>query len=307
MQLIPGEQATQGLADQHIYDELAARKFLPTRVNAQVARICNLACAMCGHSIWKRNKGFMPEAVFSRVLEEMRLNNITDLGFGGAQGEPLLCPSFADYLDRAIAAGLDVEINTNCTPLGERNIARMANAAKSGRLRVQASFSGYDKESYEFIYKGAKFEQSSRKLKQLYDAFASVNQLKSLSIRGCILNGTPVSRHSDYIASLGIDLSALLYVALVPADNFAGTVPYTLRAGMLHTCDILVRALIVYDDGKVSACACRDSEGAMEIGDIMQEGFLEMRNGERFQGFLRAFMQRDISGLSLCSKCDLAH
>jgi hypothetical protein len=37
--------------------------------------------------------------------------------------------------------------------------------------------------------------------------------------------------------------------------------------------------VLIYDDGKVSACSCRDSEGVMEIGDITKESLHAIRNG----------------------------
>ena len=286
-------------------------RLLPTRINVQVARVCNLTCAMCGSSVWQRNRGFMSPQVFERVLEEMASLGLTDMRFGTAQGEPLLAPHWADYVDMATALGISVEINTNCTPLSKKNIARLAQCSKSGRLRVQASFSGYDKASYEFIYAGAKFEDSSAKLKALYDAFEAVDQLGSLCIRGCILDGTSPQRHADYLTSLGIDLSRLAYAAFVNADNFAGIVPYgrgqDKRIQHGRMCPILEHTVVVYDDGKVSACGCRDSEGVMEIGDILTEGFAEMRASPRYRAYVAAFESGNADSLPLCSKCDLPY
>jgi hypothetical protein len=79
--------------------------------------------------------------------------------------EPLLSPHAAECVRLAIDARLNVHLNTNCTTLGDRMLAQ---AAKSGRFTVQASFSGYDKESYESIYVGSRFEDSSKKLQALY-------------------------------------------------------------------------------------------------------------------------------------------
>lgn len=250
----------------------------------------------------------MSEQVYERIIQEMKATGIQKICFSGAQGEPLLARNLPYYFQTALDAGLHVETNTNCTPLGDRVIAMLAEFAKTGRLNVQASFSGYDKRSYEAIYVGAKFEDSSRKLKKLYDAFRDVGQLRKLAIRGCVLDGTSPQKHADYITSLGIDLHKISYACFPQPDNFGGLVDIMpTKTGQIHLCPILAYNLIVYDDGKVSACACRDSEGVMEIGNIMTEGFVEMRTGPRFQAMLKAFLDKDLSGLSLCSKCDLPH
>jgi len=83
--------------------------------------------------------------LFKRVIAEMTANGIRNLEFTSAQGEPLLSPHAGECVRFAVDAGLNVHLNTNCTTLGDRDIRMLAQAAKSGRFTVQASFSGYDK------------------------------------------------------------------------------------------------------------------------------------------------------------------
>lgn len=74
----------------------------------------------------------------------------------------------------------------------------------------------------------------------------------------------------------------------------------------LRLCPVLVNQIVVYDDGSVSACACRDSEGAMTIGSI-DDGIAQLRNGKAFKGMVGDFMARDLSRLPLCRKCDIPY
>jgi hypothetical protein len=250
----------------------------------------------------------MSEAVWRRVLEETVGNGIKRLSFTGAQGEPLLNSHAGDFIWDALRAGLNrVEINTNCTTLSDRNVEMLADAARTGRFHIQASFAGYDKESYEQVYVGADFGPTSRKLRALYDAMVKVGRTDRMVINGCILDGSDPKRHRDYLAAIGIDPRLAIYREV---DNFAGIAPTRRNLGAaprLRLCWVLVGQLIVYDDGRVSACACRDSEGVMEIGDIMRDGFLMMRNSPQFQWMLESFMRREIGGLPLCSKCDMPY
>jgi hypothetical protein len=91
---------------------------------------------------------------------------------------------------------LNVHLNTNCTTLGDRNIRMLAQAAKSGRFTVQASFSGYDKESHESIYGGSRFEDTSKKLQALYQTFDSKGVSDALTINGIIMDA--VSSHARH-------------------------------------------------------------------------------------------------------------
>jgi sulfatase maturation enzyme AslB (radical SAM superfamily) len=262
---------------------------------------------MCGWKVWQRNKGVMSHEIFRRVLQQIKEYQIPHLAFTSAQGEPLLHPDFGWFIFEALNAGVSlVEVNTNCTPLSDKNIEILARAAKSGRFRVQASFSGYDKASHENVYVGSDFELTSRKLKKLFDAFAAIKQLSHLGINGIVLDGSESSKHYDYLRSIGIDPKI---AKCHKADNFAGIVPYGRGVEMknLRLCRILIANIVIYDNGKVSACACRDSEGTMEIGDIMIDNLITMRNGERYQSFIDAFMHRNVDSLELCRKCDIPY
>lgn len=305
-------------ADRVTYDRLKANRFLPDRVFVQISRRCNLTCSMCGWQIWKRNKGFMSVDLFKRVIAEMTANGIRNLEFTSAQGEPLLSPHAGECVRLAIDAGLNVHLNTNCTTLGDRNIRMLAQAAKSGRFTVQASFSGYDKESHESVYVGSRFEDTSKKLQALYQKFDSEGVSDALAINGIIMDAATKPKHFDYLRTLGIDTKR---VRLSYPDNFAGIVPvgskdqqtgiYSFKLGLpyrpLHLCHLLTSRLVVYDDGQVSACPGRDSENVMNIGDIKTEGFLEMRNGPKYKNMVDAFMARKIDDMPLCAKCDIPY
>jgi hypothetical protein len=127
-----------------------------------------------------------------------------------------------------------------------------------------------------------------------------------------------MERHLTFLESLGIERSRV-YIRL--PDNFAGIVKvnkYDKAKGLhsfkgdlsyrsLRLCSVLAHSILVYDDGKVSACACRDSEGVMEIGDLTKQSLAEIQSGPRYRAMIQSFMKRDISGLPLCIECDVPY
>jgi len=283
---------------------------MPTTVFAQISRRCNLQCVMCGYEAWSRNTGFMSDEVFDRVIEQMREHGIGRLALTAAQGEPLLAPKAIPFINRAISASLDAHINTNCTPLSPRIIRELATAATTGQLTIQCSFSGYDKESYERIYVGADFEKTAAKLRELNWTFAAFDRERDITVRGVVYSQADEARTMQFIQSLGICRER---ISLTYPDNFAGLVNdgKSLRPGFetmtLHMCPWLTDYVVVYDDGKVSACACRDSEGVMAIGNIMTQSLAEMRGGEAYQSTVAAFNAKNIAHLPLCAKCDVPY
>jgi hypothetical protein len=57
-----------------------------------------------------------------------------------------------------------VYLNTNCTTLGDRIIDGLVELAAYNSLWIQASFSGFDKETHEKVYVGSKFKATIEKI-----------------------------------------------------------------------------------------------------------------------------------------------
>ena len=256
--------------------------------------------------------------LYRRILAEMKINGIGQLNLTNPQGEPLLSPHALECVDLGVQEGFEVHINTNCTTLGDRNIEGLVRSARSKQLRIQASFSGYDKESHEQVYVGSKFEQSSSKLQKLNSALTAKNLQQYLTVNGIVMQRDTLPRHVAYLETLGIDKKR---ITMGLPDNFAGLVRvgrrdrrkdlFTYKNDIsyqsLRLCNLLAFYMLIYDDGKVSACSCRDSEGVMEIGDIKTQSLAEIRSGPRYLTMLDAFMRRDLSNLPLCQKCDIPY
>ena len=277
-------------------------QLLPTKVYVQIARRCNLHCSMCGWKVWSRNAGVMDPEIFDRVVSECVRNDIRTIRFSAAQGEPFLNPHWYHYALKALFAGIEINFNTNITPLGRKNIDKLVNLATRfpGKLTIQCSFAGYDKASYEKTYAGADFEDTSRKLKALWEALGHTG---IITIRGVIYDGNP-EPHMSYLRSLGIPFSV---VYLVVPDNFAGIVESVKPPGNVvpHDCYILRDHIGIYDNGDVTACGSRDSEGVMKLGNIMEQGLVELRSSPTYQSYVKAFADRNLNNMKLCKGCDL--
>lgn len=256
--------------------------------------------------------------LYRRVfLDEMLKNVIRELNLTNPQGEPLMSPHVEECIDFAIQRGFQVQINAYCTTLGERNINTLCRAAATGMLHIQVSYSGYDKDSHEKVYIGSSFEDSSKKLKALNVALTNLGLQRFLTINGIIYDST-LFIHIVFLERLGIARSR---VRMGLPDNVAGIVKvvsknrakgiFSFKPDLPHrslrTYHLLAQCLLVYDDGKMFAFVCRDAENVMEIGDINFESLSEIRNGYRFLMMLKAFMDRNIDGMTLCQKCDIPY
>ncbi len=286
------------------------RNLVPWEVYVQISRRCNLRCAMCGHEVWKTNTGFMDMAVFDRVLAECAANNIKKINILAGQGEPMLHPQVFEMLEKAIAGGFEVHIVTNGTPLTPERIQRFA---KLGLASIQFSFAGWDKESYENTYVGAKFERTLANLLQMQEA--TKGTATDFFVKAVVTddNWAEIARRTRaFLTGQGVEK-----VFTVVANNFGGNV----QGGLFNDrhevwslknlehqrrmpCRVFLTAIGVFCDGTVTACGCYDSNALLKIGDIMEQSLIDIRHGDSFRRILEAFRQGDVSEVPMCSKCD---
>jgi len=299
-----------------VMEQLQARDFLPSVPFIQLCGKCNLKCAMCPADFWETNSGLMPFDLFQHVLNELSRAGIGTLGFASAQGEPFLHPDVFPFLEEAIGRGFKVIVSTNGTVLNESRIQRLACLRL---LQIQFSFFGYDKESYETTYRGARFEHVVKNLVLLKESLAKSDNKTELLVNGVSPTGDAASvrRTYEFLNKLGISENEIL--AVLPC-NFGGKI----TAGRYHEshnthsfknlnglplvlCSVLAETPGIYYDGKVTACGCLDCNRELLIGDITCESISEIRNGPRFRYLLDCFLHNRIDDIPLCSKCDVPY
>lgn len=306
------ERANQLLAEAraHIIGQSEARGLMPSELYMQISRRCNLRCAMCGHEVWKSNSGFMEMDVFDRILEQAAANDIKTLHILSGQGEPMLHPHVFEMLEKAVGMGFNVGIVTNGTPLTQERCEKLG---KLGLAYIQFSFAGWDKESYEATYVGSKFERTLANLRTMQD---TTRGTKTNFMVKAVCTGDNWSEVRDrtraFLESHGVEK-----VFTVIANNFGGNVVHgkfhelqgvwslkNIANQRLMPCRVLLRAVGVFCDGTVTACACYDSNAELKIGNIMEQSLAEIRQGPEFRKIVEAFRCGDVSGIPMCGKCD---
>ncbi|RAU21058.1 radical SAM protein [Paramagnetospirillum kuznetsovii] len=285
------------------------RNLVPYEIYVQLSRRCNLHCTMCGWEIWKDNSGFMEEPVFERVIAEAKACGIKTMHILAGQGEPFLHPRIFECLERAVAEGFEVGIVTNGTPFTPQRIERLA---KVGLAYLQFSFAGWDAESYESVYVGAKFDKAITTMKAIHKALSGTKT--KFVVKAVALGDWQENLHKTkaFLATQGIH-----QVYTVQANNFGGSV----QSGQLHErhgvwtlkdidhhrlmpCRIFLKAVGVFCDGTVTACGCYDSNALLKIGNIMDQGLAEIRNGETYRRILDGFRKGCVKDVPMCGKCD---
>ncbi|MCL2015124.1 MAG: radical SAM protein [Defluviitaleaceae bacterium] len=153
--------------------ETAANEFInygyPINLDIETAAVCNLKCPMChltlrgGQNNYGKPLKFFPWDLFCRIIDEAAEIGVCSVKLMW-MGEPLMNPQIIDMIKYAKQKGiLDVTMNTNAVLLTEEMSRRILETDLDG---IFFSFDSPDKESYEKIRIGAKFEDVVQNIKR---------------------------------------------------------------------------------------------------------------------------------------------
>lgn len=122
------------------------------KVYVEVTNKCNADCATCVRKTWKDEVGSMAQDQFSGLIDQMKgFPGLSTIHFGGF-GEPLYHENFGNLLDKAAAAGLEIELTTNALLLTremveqiiERQVRRLTVSIDSAVEEQFNDIRGYD-------------------------------------------------------------------------------------------------------------------------------------------------------------------
>lgn len=304
-------------------DELKSRNYIPREIHIQISRRCNLQCVMCSWETWKSNTGLMDDETFERILKEAKETGIRKIIFGNAQGEPFLHPKACDMIERVVQQGFWTMVSTNGTPLTPKRIKQLA---KSGIHNIQFSFAGYNKETYETIYAGAKWEKVTENLQSLVEALREFKSQSTLVINGCyakelekiVSPNAFIARSRAFLTSIGIGEPHQQIIIQLP-HNFGGnidtgsqeisgaTTNFAINTQKPGLCRVLKNTVGIYHDGKITACGCLDPNGELEIGDLSTNSLSDVRQESPYQTILKDFVEGNLQNLPLCKGCDIPY
>ncbi|SMF30548.1 radical SAM protein [Desulfovibrio gilichinskyi] len=294
---------------------LVDNNYLPSIMLLQISALCNLKCTMCAHEKWRSSSGFMEDRIFFKTLEQCKINGVHELHFYGPRGEPLLHPKALDYIKVASNEGFRVTLITNGTLLTEDKINSLLD---SGVSEIGLSFSGHNKESYESVYVGAKFEETIASIRSLKSKISKMKTPPLFSVKGVLT--------SDSLDDLNLSRKFLRNLSLSPdefvveiAKNWRGAVElgvfhprrnfYTLMPiddSQVRFCEF-VRRWVVYVDGDVAPCGCLNYDKTLKLGNIEEDSLADLATSKIHIDIIDSLCSGNIDANTLCQKCDFPY
>ncbi|MDV3307389.1 MAG: SPASM domain-containing protein [Cyclobacteriaceae bacterium] len=289
---------------------------MPISISVEPTTSCNLRCPECpsGLRSFTRSTGMMDTALMDDVLQQLG-PTLFWLTFY-FQGEPYLHRDLLAMVRRASTAGIYTSTSTNGHYFDDET-ARAT--VESGLDRLIISIDGTTQEAYASYRRGgilSRVLEGTRNVIRWKKYFASATPHVIFQFLVVRQNEHQIPELKRMARELGVDevklKTAQIYdyelgSPLIPrndrysryAQNTDGT--WRIKNGMANHCWKMWHSCVITWDGRVVPC-CFDKDAQHELGNIRNESFGSIWNGERYRAF-RAALLKSRSEIDICRNC----
>jgi MoaA/NifB/PqqE/SkfB family radical SAM enzyme len=311
--LVHRERARRGL-------EAVVRHSAVEEVHLEATNICNAACKFCAQRVMQRPASVMTLEDFRRYVDQIAAAGIRIFDLTAIVGDPFTDKHFFERLEYLKSrSAKTISLATNAIAMSPARADRIASFSESfgGDLVIRVSFGGFDRETYREIFQVDRFDRVVGNIVHLLERkreLDSRNLCVELQVR-CPLSKL---RGPTYRLFRGYESRQLLTIRRrvnrsLSYGNWGGAIDPSdiesvgLRAAkkpkrFFGPCDLMFsRGVIVTLDGTVNACACRDVEVSLPIGNLNQEAFMDIICGEARYWLMADMMEGRIP--RFCRSC----
>ena len=291
---------------------LAAMALRPFELHLELTNICNANCIFCPYQYQERATGFMSDQVFEKAVNDYVNINGGSIGLTPIVGDALIDPKFLDRVEylRGLPEIDRIFLTTNAILLDKHGIREVLT---SGLTSIMISTSGFDRESYQRIYRSPAYERMKANVTQLVEENERLGAPVHISI--CLRTDRPldqVMRDPDFQPILRhkptIDF-AWSYRSVggrITREMLPEAMQFRNVPAKKEPCGSLYNGAMVLIDGTVVACACiaaMDAVPDLRIGNILENDLLEIYASEAMRGLRDQFRPGGALNAT-CAACD---
>jgi MoaA/NifB/PqqE/SkfB family radical SAM enzyme len=278
--------------------------------------VCNLACRFCPYSKKRDGKVTMTMGTFCDVVDQATEMGFREFGLTPLTGEPFMDSGFIEKL-RALEARPRVDgyhFYTNFTIPNACDIGELASLTKLQYMHI--SLYGHDLETFQSITRkpGSAYTRLVRNLETLYET------LQASPSRPWIRMSWRTTKdfcdEGDLPELVGaIQQRCNLDVPVTTVyNNWGGAITESDLEGLDMVlapapvkdapCALIFYRLIVLADGRVNACACRDVDGTLVIGNVHESplAWILSTNNPRYAEIIQEQIAHHFR--PVCRACD---
>jgi radical SAM protein with 4Fe4S-binding SPASM domain len=285
--------------------------WMPVSLGIELTNHCNLNCPECitGSGQMTRPKGFMALSLFDRILAETGpyLYNL-NLYF---QGESMMHPDFFLFLEKAVS--YHTIVSTNGQFLSPDKAGKLAG---SGLRRLIVSLDGLDQLTYTSYRQNGDLQKVIEGIKNVSHAIRRSGSPLKLEIQFLVnrLNESQIKEVKKFASEVNarLRLKSMQVLDMGRAEKW---IPegesfnryrkdngrYIIKGRIRNRCLRLWLNPVITWDGKVIPC-CFDKNSDHILGDLNQESFREIWQGEKAKQFRQSMLNGRIN-IKMCRNC----
>lgn len=282
----------------------------PHALYIEGTNICNAKCVFCAYPEMERPKKVMTMEFFRSVIDQYVAMGGTEVDLTPIVGDPFVDgqiierlkyleskPELRRYHFFTNAIGMRPELGRQMLPFGSR-------------LRVYISFGGFDRETYHKVFGVDKFEVVVPNIKALIEAKREAKSDLGLQVNLRTPRDNNKGEFWEYL--LEAKRQGVIELTWMGAyDSWAGHIKdhELTEVGLVPrgmppkrgACHRLLTSPVVLADGRVNACACRDVEASLIIGDLTKQSLAEVLSGPELYKLVDQHAKNELP--EVCQRC----
>ena len=277
--------------------------FKPPGLHIEFTNYCDLRCTYCPSPLNWRQKGWMDERTFSRLLSEIHTIGIKRVYMVG-NGETTLHPDFAKYVRELSESKAVLSLTSNWQRIDEVIIQSILEASID---LLTISVDGKDAQSYESSRLRGSFERLLNNLRKLRQSRRPNPKRLKVTIR-VMLRPSQESQRKE-ICDFWWKFADNVEVQRVVDETGTGEDVYGIDviAGRFPRCSLTFKQLNVHWNGEVPLCtyATRQADDAQTayLGNINTDTIIELWNHKLIRKYRHAHRKRIEEDMPLCNGC----
>jgi radical SAM protein with 4Fe4S-binding SPASM domain len=294
--------------------DLDAMERRPFELHLELTNYCNANCVFCPYQFQLRPKGFMSDEVFHKAVNDFVACNGGSVGLTPIVGDALIDPQFLSRVRflRSLPLIDRIWLTTNAILADKFGIRELL---ESGVNSMTISTSGFDKDSYERIYRSQSYERMRKNVVAIVEENAHLGSPVNIVIGlrtdrplAEVMTDRdfqPILKHKPEIDFTWAFTSAggRITREILPSGMRLRTAP-----PKQEPCVNLYNGPIVLPDGDVLGCSCvaaMDAIPDLLIGNIMTSGLLEIWSGARMKQLREQFRPGGCGLNETCASCEM--
>jgi MoaA/NifB/PqqE/SkfB family radical SAM enzyme len=282
----------------------------PWNLHVEVTNICNANCIFCAYRFQTRKKMFMSEEIYSKTLQDYCAIGGGELRIESCVGDPLVDLNFLERVQEARSHPEITKITTltNGISLDRVGIEKLL---ESGINEISISMGPWEEKLYQAIYRCKDYQRVRQNVTQLLKMNGNVGF--PLSIKICFRSNLSMKRtlglpdykairHFPHEIEFNTDFDTWLRI-ITQKDLLRGMHIRPIIRLEREPCYWFYDGPMVFADGKVGLCGCRDFDANSEliVGDILKDSLLDIWQSEAVCRLREQFWKGDFP--DICRKC----